>query len=157
MSLYAVRIFRDFVQQQYHEFKQLIKSAAPRLDFNLYSNKRTSTSNQNATSITQQNYSRGLAIYSGVPPQFIETPEVDIIYFNIRADSDFRSLRAGSNGPIEDVLVGLARNIEKGCFERVLSVSASKHSLVVVVSTKLSHDELKEKGFMTGVDRKSVV
>ena len=88
------------------------------------------------------------------PPAFIETPEVDIIYFNIWADSDFRGLRAGSNGPIEDVLVGLARNIEKGCFKRVLSVSASKHSLVVVVSTKLSHDELKEKGFVTGVQGK---
>ena len=91
-----------------------------------------------------------------IPPKFIETPEVDIIYYNIWADSDFRGLRTGSNGPIEDVLIGLARNIEKGCFKRVLSVSASKHSLVVVVSTKLSHDELKEKGFVTGVQWKEM-
>jgi hypothetical protein len=88
------------------------------------------------------------------PPEFIETPEVDIIYSNIWAGSDFRGLHTGSIGPIEDVLVGLARNIEKGCFKSVLSVSVSKHSLVVVVSTKLSHEELEEKGFVTGVQWK---
>lgn len=80
------------------------------------------------------------------PPEFIETAEVDIIYSSIWAGSDFRGLRTGSIGPIEDVLVGLAQNIERGCFERVLSVSASKHCLVVAVSTKLSHHKLEEKG-----------
>ena len=81
------------------------------------------------------------------PPKFVETPEVDIIYFNTWADSNFQTLRTGSKGPVEDALVVLTRNIEKGCFKRVVSVSASKHSLVVVVSTKLSHDELMKKGF----------
>ena len=47
----------------------------------------------------------------------------------------------------------LAKHIEDGCFEKVVSVSASKHSFVAVISTPLSFKELEGRASLEGVGK----
>ncbi|KAL7894912.1 hypothetical protein HDV63DRAFT_396535 [Trichoderma sp. SZMC 28014] len=84
------------------------------------------------------------------PPKYISTPNVDIIYHNMHAASDFRTVRRGSNGTVEEELINAAHYVKNGCF-KIVSISASKNSFVVVCSTPLSSEELEEKGFMRRV------
>jgi hypothetical protein len=80
------------------------------------------------------------------PPKYPSTPNVDIIYHNMHAVSDFRTLRAAGDGTVEEELIKAANYVKNGCF-KIVSISASKNSFVVVCSTPLSSEELKEKGF----------
>jgi hypothetical protein len=41
----------------------------------------------------------------------------------------------------------MAEHIKTGCFGTIVSISASKHSFVMVFSTELSCRELQERGF----------
>lgn len=63
----------------------------------------------------------------------------------MHAASDFRTIRSGSEGTVEEELVKLAKHIDCGCF-KVVSVSSSKHSCVVICSTELGRAELSENG-----------
>ncbi|PMD18903.1 hypothetical protein NA56DRAFT_209527 [Hyaloscypha hepaticicola] len=64
----------------------------------------------------------------------------------MHAASDFRTIRAAGEGTVEQELIKAASYIMSGCF-KVVSISASKKSFVLVCSTALSSKELKEKGF----------
>ncbi|UKZ83594.1 hypothetical protein TrVFT333_011403 [Trichoderma virens FT-333] len=81
------------------------------------------------------------------PPTHYPIPNVDIIYHNMHAGSDFRTFRAASDGTVEEELIRAANYVKSGCF-KIVSISASKNSFVVVCSTPLSSKELNEKGFM---------
>ena len=76
----------------------------------------------------------------------IYVPNVDVIYHNMHAGSDFKTIRGGSEGPVEDILLEVARHVKEGCY-KIVSISSSKHSFVVVCSTELSKAELWRKGF----------
>ena len=73
-------------------------------------------------------------------------PNVDIIYHNMNSSSDFKTFRAGSDRPVEQELLRVAKHIDNNCY-KIVSISASKYSLVVVFSTELSKAQLREKGF----------
>jgi pectin methylesterase-like acyl-CoA thioesterase len=77
-------------------------------------------------------------------------PNVDVIYHNMHAASDFRTIRAALNGTVEEELIRAANHVKNGCF-KIVSISASKNSFVVVCSTPLSSEELMEKGFMASL------
>lgn len=62
------------------------------------------------------------------------------------AGSDFMTLRTGSDRTIEEVLLQVAKHVEDGCY-KIISISASAASFVVVLSTRLSRKELAAKGF----------
>lgn len=80
------------------------------------------------------------------PRTHYPNPNVDIIYHNMHAASDFRTLRAAGNGTVEEELIKAADYVKNGCF-KIVSISASKNSFVVVCSTPLSSKELHAKGF----------
>ena len=79
-------------------------------------------------------------------PKFWLNPNVDIIYHNMHAGSDFMTSRMGSEGSVEEILLQVAKQVENGCY-KIVSISASKHSFVIVFSTELSRAELRERGF----------
>ena len=76
----------------------------------------------------------------------IHIPEVDIIYHNMNVASDFRTMRSGSDGPIEEVVIQIAKHLTNQCYN-VISINASCRSCVVVLSTELSREELGQRGF----------
>ncbi|KAH8129729.1 hypothetical protein ACSS6W_007539 [Trichoderma asperelloides] len=84
------------------------------------------------------------------PPKYHSIPNVDIIYHNMHAASDFRTLRAAGDGTVEEELIKAANYVKNGCF-KIVSISASKNSFVLVCSTPLSSKELEEKGFGSSV------
>lgn len=84
------------------------------------------------------------------PPKYQSIPNIDIIYHNMHAASDFRTLRQAGNGTVEEELIKAANYVKNGCF-KIVSISASKNSFVVVCSTPLSSKELNEKGFKIAV------
>lgn len=84
------------------------------------------------------------------PPEYHSAPNIDIIYHNMHAASDFRTSRGASDSTVEEELIRAADYVKNGCF-KIVSISASKHSFVVVCSTPLSSKELKEKGFRSSV------
>ena len=73
--------------------------------------------------------------------------ELDVIYHNMTTTSNFRTMRQLRFRTLEDQLQILARQIQAGCFDTIISISASKGSFVVVLQTSLSADELFSKGF----------
>lgn len=73
---------------------------------------------------------------------------MDIVYSNIHANHDSQMIRIGSDGPVDQEILRLARYIESDCFTSLVSVSASQHSFVAVELTALSQEELKGKGFL---------
>ena len=75
--------------------------------------------------------------------------EIDVIWHNMDMRSDFRTNRTGNYGDIKETLVKLGRKIEAGCFDKLISVTASKNSLVVVMETMLSRAELAERGMFS--------
>lgn len=73
---------------------------------------------------------------------------IDVIYHNMMSTSNFRTFRTSrADTGIKEWIQRLARQIEVGCFDEVISVAASKHTFVVVVSTTVSKEELVEKGW----------
>jgi hypothetical protein len=57
---------------------------------------------------------------------------IDVIYHNIRVTSTFRTLRQTRYRTVEEQLQILTHQIQAGCFDTVISVSASKGTFVVV-------------------------
>jgi hypothetical protein len=74
------------------------------------------------------------------------SPSLDIIYHNMWADSNFRTFRTSGATSIEMAVLAVAKHLQDGCYN-IISISGSKYSLVVVLSTKLSFEELNAKGF----------
>jgi hypothetical protein len=71
---------------------------------------------------------------------------MDIIYHSMHPEPDFLTVRSGVEDSVEDVLLAVATHVKNGCY-KIVSISASKHSFVVVYSTELSKAELWKKGF----------
>jgi hypothetical protein len=66
---------------------------------------------------------------------------VDVTWVNLYDGTDWTILRFMSSDPIDKLVVKLGKVIEKGHFEYLFNVSASKHSLhVTVASTKPMHE-----------------
>jgi hypothetical protein len=79
---------------------------------------------------------------------------VDVIYMNINSGSDFNSLRTGTDDSVHAALLQCAKHVERGLY-RVVSISASEHSFVVVMSTELSQrDLLFKNGFPWDIPEK---
>lgn len=70
--------------------------------------------------------------------------DIDIIWHNLHADSDFTIFRKKSDGPMERILVDFARVVDAGVFEEVVSVAASKYLLIVTVVCSKGWDEVSE-------------
>ncbi|KUI65364.1 hypothetical protein VM1G_11268 [Cytospora mali] len=70
--------------------------------------------------------------------------KVDVMYFNINGNSDFRMIRTGTNDTIHSVLTQVTKHVERGLY-RILSMNMSEYSCVVVMSTELSRDDLMWK------------
>ena len=83
--------------------------------------------------------------------------ELDIIYHNMNATSNFRTVRAFRHRTVEDQLQRFACQIGAGCFDAVVSVAASKGSFVVVMQTSLSDKELTARGFLDGLRQTMVL
>ena len=75
--------------------------------------------------------------------------DIDIIWHNLHADSDFTVFRKKSDGPMERILVDFARVVDAGVFEEVVSVSASKYLFSVTVVCSQGWDEVS--GFVGGI------
>jgi hypothetical protein len=55
--------------------------------------------------------------------------------------SDFIAFRKESRGPIERILVDLARVLESGVIDEIISVNASKHLFCVTLATQKNQNE----------------
>lgn len=75
--------------------------------------------------------------------------DIDIIWHNLHADSDFTAFRKKSDGPMERILVDFARVVEAGVFEEVVSVTASKYMFNVTVVCSKGWDEVS--GFIGAI------
>ena len=82
-----------------------------------------------------------------LPPGVEEDSSVDVIYHNMNHTSDFRTWRTTRFGDVKSEMVKLTRCVENRCFDELISVAASKHSFVVVLTTTLTKEELRERGF----------
>ncbi len=83
------------------------------------------------------------------PQALTEPPReqgIDIIYHNMHAGSDFQTFRAAGKGPVEEVLLQVAQHVKNECY-KIISINASKHSFVVVMTTELSREVLEARGF----------
>ncbi|KAF1938285.1 hypothetical protein EJ02DRAFT_354850, partial [Clathrospora elynae] len=60
---------------------------------------------------------------------------------NVYALSTFTCCRKVSRGPIERIMAGFTKVLERGAFEQVLSVNASKHAFYVKVVCKRNQDQ----------------
>jgi hypothetical protein len=70
-----------------------------------------------------------------------DIPKVDVIYLNINTGSDFRTLRTGTDKTVHEAIVQVSKHIQRGLYELV-SLNASKHSCVVVISTEKARSDL---------------
>ncbi|PCG96825.1 Hypothetical protein PENO1_066490 [Penicillium occitanis (nom. inval.)] len=75
--------------------------------------------------------------------------DIDIIWHNLHADSDFTVFRKKSDGPMERILVDFARVVDAGVFEEVVSINASKYLFSVTVVCSKGWDEVS--GFVGGI------
>ncbi|KAF4345870.1 hypothetical protein FBEOM_161 [Fusarium beomiforme] len=75
---------------------------------------------------------------------FMDISKVDVIFININAASDFRLLRTGTNNSIDYAITQVTKHIARGLY-RIISMSASDYSCVVVFSTEKSREELMWK------------
>ncbi|KUL82753.1 hypothetical protein ZTR_10903 [Talaromyces verruculosus] len=79
----------------------------------------------------------------------LDDTDIDIIWHNLHADSDFTVFRKKSDGPMERILVDFARVVDAGVFEEVVSVNASKYLFSVTVVCSKGWDEVS--GFVGGI------
>ncbi len=78
----------------------------------------------------------------------IDKTEMDIIYQNMNfAPGSIRTVRMPRLFGVAEQTRRLAHQIADGCFDKVISVSASKASYVVVMETSVSKEKLDRKGF----------
>ena len=80
------------------------------------------------------------------PSTLPDGPPMDIIFHNMHAGSDFRTFRATGFYDIKYEVLSIAKHLENECYE-IISMNVSKYSVVVVMSTSLSKENLRAKGF----------
>jgi hypothetical protein len=73
------------------------------------------------------------------------TNEMDIIYHNMDSTSNFYTFRQQRNGTLEDCIQRLARQIEAGCYDKVVSILGGSNNFTIIVETALSQAQLYEK------------
>lgn len=73
-------------------------------------------------------------------------PQLDVVYINLNASSDWLMSRANGSGTIEEELELIHQHVQDGCY-KIVSLNASERSCVLVMSTELSKAQLREKGF----------
>lgn len=73
-------------------------------------------------------------------------PQLDVIYINLNAASDFIMSHGNSSGTLEEELATIHQHVQDGCY-KIVSINGSEHSCVLVMSTELSKAQLREKGF----------
>jgi hypothetical protein len=73
------------------------------------------------------------------------TNEMDVIFHNMDSTSNFHTFRQQRNGTLEECIQRLARQIEAGCYDKVMSVSGGSNNFTIVVETALSQAQLSEK------------
>jgi len=66
---------------------------------------------------------------------------IDCIWHNMYVHSDFITFRKQSSLSVDRVLLEVAKHVEDGLYS-IISISASKHSFVVVCGTKKTMAEL---------------
>ncbi|KAH7111813.1 hypothetical protein B0J11DRAFT_512059 [Dendryphion nanum] len=71
----------------------------------------------------------------------MDTSNVDVIGINVNADSDFRILRAGTNETLHKAFFQVCEHVKSGLYQ-IISINASGHSCVVVMSTARSREAL---------------
>jgi hypothetical protein len=58
--------------------------------------------------------------------------DIDVIYHNMDSTSDFYTFRRQRYGTVEGCIQRLARQIEAGCYDKVVSVSGGNHNFTVI-------------------------
>ncbi|KAI3556780.1 hypothetical protein CABS01_09708 [Colletotrichum abscissum] len=72
---------------------------------------------------------------------YIDISKVDIIYVNVNGDSDFHMLRTGTNEHVHHVVTQVTKHLVRGIYH-LISLNATEHSCVVVISTRKKRSEL---------------
>ena len=74
--------------------------------------------------------------------------DISIIWHNLYVESDFMTFRKESRGPIERILSDFGKVMERGVFDQVVAVNASKNLFcVTVICTKDMDDGVKDAIF----------
>jgi len=77
------------------------------------------------------------------------TNEMDIIYHNMDSTSNSYTFRQQRKGTLGDCIQRLARQIEAGCYDKVLSVSGGSNNFTIIVETALSQARLYERDWLS--------
>lgn len=81
---------------------------------------------------------------SNPPSGYLGVRKVDVFFININTASDFTMIRTGTNENFQHALTQTIKHVARGLY-RIVSLSASEYSCVVVMSTEKSRDELMWK------------
>ncbi|CZR31671.1 uncharacterized protein FPRO_02142 [Fusarium proliferatum ET1] len=71
---------------------------------------------------------------------------VEVIYINLQGDSDFRTLRTGTNEHIHHAVIQVTKHIARGLY-RIVSMNVSEYQCIVVMETEKSTENLMANGF----------
>lgn len=71
---------------------------------------------------------------------------VDVIFVNVNGESNLRILRTGTNEHVHHVVMQVTKHIARGIY-RIVSMTVSEYSCVVVMETEKSMEELRSHGF----------
>jgi hypothetical protein len=70
-------------------------------------------------------------------------PSIDVIWHNMTATSNFKTMRASHQTTLDKLFVQIAKHVEEGLY-RLISVSASAYSFVIICESDLTLDEFRE-------------
>jgi hypothetical protein len=73
------------------------------------------------------------------------TNEMDVIYHNMDSTSNCYTFRQQRNGTLEECIQRLARQIEAGCYDKVVSIPGGSNNFTTIVETALSQAQLYGK------------
>lgn len=82
--------------------------------------------------------------WPGSTARYISVHKVDVIFVNINYESNFRITRTGTHDSVKEVIVQVTEHLLRGLYSRV-SLNASDHSCVVVMSTDKPQEEFTWK------------
>ena len=99
--------------------------------------RNTGSNNETMTTSSQQTSSNPGTNTNDTPIE--HDHELDIIYHNMDISSDFSTCRFGRFMSVEKQLCNLGRQIEDGCFDFVLSVTARQRTHSLLLSVRGCH------------------
>ena len=70
-------------------------------------------------------------------------PSIDVIWHNMTATSNFKTMRASHQTTLDKLFVQIAKHVEEGLY-RLISVSASAYSFVIICESDLTLEEFRE-------------